>query len=998
MEDRLDQRLRPLNTYLVFILVFCGVILIKPVKAAEVDTVTAMTVARNFYLSRLNNSALKISLPPGKDIEFSLAHVELRHISKKAAGKQTDQQVPLYYVFESGESRGFIIVSADDRVTPVLGYTFTGGYSDIDQPPAFINWMNQCKEQIGAVIINDLATDPGIKEEWITLYDEPATKSTKAINEVLPLLTTRWDQNCYYNDHSPLDASGPCGRAWAGCVAVAMSQIMKFWNHPATGYQIPGYATGSDYGCLPDIVSTSYDWVNMPDALTSSSTSNEVDAVAELLYHTGVAVYMDYGADGSGAFSDDARNALVSYFNYSSSAQHLSRYSMSEESWVQLIMDELDNGRPVYYGGSGSIGHAFVCDGYQDPAFFHFNWGWSGAYNGYFYLNDLTPGGENFNSFQDAIIGITPEMGSQPDPLDNIITIEGTGAGYTQAFTSGGSGAWDHDVCSVPTPGDEQVYRFVPSITGYYDINVVSASGNLVYGWRKASCAESGWECIRNISSAGTYGDMPWTEGVAYYLLLDDVDLVGNSHTFYINDPVPALPVVEYHWHMIDDDSQDASSGDGDGLAENGETIELEIILRNSGDFDTHNVSAVLSTSDPDISVITGSSDFGDISSGITAQSVTAYVFDISEESPEKDVIFNLEISSDETSWSEQFTVHIVVDIPPSPVLEYYSHLIDDNTTSGDGDGKVEQGETVNMQLTLRNTGDLNAQNVSAVLSVSDPDISLSEANGSFGNIAINSNGVSAEDYVFSVSNTSPEKDVTFNLDISSDEGDWTDQFVIHVNLYSPPAPELEYFSHQIDDNTSSGDGDGLVEAGETINIPITLRNAGDAAAHNVSAVLSAPDVDISIVEGSNNFQDIAAGGNAQSSGNYVFEVAADCREKDVAFTLEITSDEDSWTAQFLLHVYEGPNSISDDPFSSGIAVYPNPARDALFLKSAMEIDSQFEVRIMDSRGATVFVHDLPSFIKGEIIEIDLSDFDPGIYFIQLIHSNLSESRKIIIE
>jgi len=287
---------------------------------------------------------------------------------------------------------------------------------------------------------------------------------------------------------------------------------------------------------------------------------------------------------------------------------------------------------------------------------------------------------------------------------------------------------------------------------------------------------------------------------------------------------------------------------------------------------------------------------------------------------------------------------------------------------------------------------------VSAVLSISDPDISISEAYGSFGTIANNSTEASSEDYVFSVSNNCPEKDVTFNLEISSDEGSWTDQFVVHVNLYSPPAPELEYFSHQIDDNTSSGDGDGLVEAGETINIPITLSNMGDADAHNVSAVLSAADVDINVVEGSNDFQDIAAGGDSQSSGNYVFEVEEDCLEKDVAFTLEITSDEGSWTDQFLLHVYPEPNSISGEPFNSAIEIYPNPAMDVIHLKAGIELNSPFEIRILDHVGRSIYNNRYPVLLKGEIIEIDLSDFDPGMYVIQLRHSDLSLSRKIIVE
>jgi len=678
--------------------------------------------------------------------------------------------------------------------------------------------------------------------------------------------------------------------------------------------------------------------------------------------------------------------------------QQVSRMFIGEESWVQLIQNELDNERPVYYGGSGTIGHAFVCDGYQDSAYFHFNWGWGGNNNGYFYLNDLTPGGEDFTNHQTAIIGISPEVESRPDPMDHIIDIEGTGAGYTQTFSSDGAGAWDQYVCSESTPGLEQLYRFVPATTGYYSIEVVSAGGQMSYGIRQADCGDPEWECVGEIGSTGSFGNFAWTAGTSYYILLDDPNLNSNTHQFYVNDPLPATPVMEYHSNEIDDDGHDASTGDGDGLVEGGEIIELSINLLNAGDFNTHNVSGILSAIDPDISISLNTSDYGDVSAGRIVQSFTDYIIQIAEDCPEKDVSFNLEISSDEATWTEQFSLHVLVDIPPAPVISYVSHQIDDNTASGDGDGLLEQGETVNLQLSLRNTGDHDANNVSAILSVSDPDISISVDSSTFGTIDINSTAVSVANYVFSVSPDCPEKDITFSLDINADEGTWTDNIVVHIYPYNPPAPELEYSSHQIDDNTSSGDGDGQVEAGEIINIPITIRNIGDAGAHSVSAILSAADSDIQVVGASNDFQDLGPGASTQSSGNYVFEVSQDCGDKDVAFTLVISSDEGSWTDQFLLHVYPGHTSISDEVFTSAFEVYPNPAKEALWLKSGIGINSAIEIRILDSQGKIMYLQKHGTIQKGDVIQLDLSEFKPGMYFLKLRHSDQSEIRKFILE
>jgi hypothetical protein len=736
----------------------------------------------------------------------------------------------------------------------------------------------------------------------------------------------------------------------------------------------------------------------MPDALNFLSGTTKIQAVAELMYHAGVAVQMDYGPDGSGASSEDARDALISYFNYSSDMQYIQKYGMDDENWKQLIRNELDNQRPVYYDGSGSIGHAFVCDGYQETDYFHFNWGWSGMYNGYFYLDDLTPGEESFNNFQSAIIGIEPEAESRPDPLDHILDIEGTGSGYTQTFTSGGAGSWDHSECDISTPGLEQVYRFVAPENGYYSLEVVSASNQLTYSVRKEDCGEPGWDCAGKVSSGGTYGNFPWTAGSAYYILLDDVNLTANTHQFYISDPEPALPEIEYHRHTIDDDSSDASSGDDDGLAEAGETIELSVFLINTGEFDAHNVSAALSTTDTHIDIITASGSFGDISAGMSAGSAEKYLFEISSESPEKEVTFTLDISSDEESWSEEFSMMVYLDIPATPDIQYYDHQIEDSPGNGDGDGIPEQGEHILMPLRLTNTGDLDATNAIAELSVSDADITITSASISYGDIPEGSISQSESGFEFDISSECPEKDVMFSLDITSDEGSWEDQFVVHISPYVAPAPELIYMSHQVDDGTSTGDGDGLVEGGEIIRMPVTLKNTGDEDAHNVTAVLSAVDPDIHVTTSGNDFYTIPVSGSSQSSGNYIFDVSPDCGDKDVAFNLAITSDEGSWTDQFLVHIHPGAASGREIQMDPEMSPYPNPVKDVLWMRSGPDVASGSLIRILDSSGKVLYERKVERPGEQEILEFDFSVYERGMYAVQLNNGGTFITWKIIKE
>jgi hypothetical protein len=192
---------------------------------------------------------------------------------------------------------------------------------------------------------------------------------------------------------------------------------MKYWAHPAQGEGSHSY-THPDYGYqYANFGATTYNWASMPNS------SGESD-IAELLYHLGVSVEMDYSPDGSGAYTSDCVYALENYFDYNTAASYIQKSYYSNITWENMMRGQLDDGQPMTYRGSGTGGHAFVLDGYQGSNYFHFNWGWSGYYNGYFYLNDLTPGSYSFTSSQAAIINVYPNavntapvVGNIPDQL-----------------------------------------------------------------------------------------------------------------------------------------------------------------------------------------------------------------------------------------------------------------------------------------------------------------------------------------------------------------------------------------------------------------------------------------------------------------------------------------------------------------------------------------------------------------------------------------------------
>ena len=315
-----------------------------------------------------------------------------------------------FYVF-SVQEKGFILVSGDDCATPILGYSMNNPFVGKDIPENVKGWLDDYEKQITDMKENDTPPAPEVSTEWDKLIKGDNPYQPQKDMDVSPLLTTTWNQSPYYNNQCP---SG----TYAGCVAIAMAQIMKYWNWPTTGRGSHSY-THSTYGTLSANFNTTYSWSNMPNYLNSSSTSTQINAIAKLVYHVGVAVDMDYGTSGSAASTlaydnlnyPSAENALRTYFKYSNSLIGLVASNYTVNEWKSILLYELNNSRPILYSGHGSGGHAFVCDGYNGDLF-HFNWGWGGSYNGYFAIGSLNPGSHNYSSNNGAVIGIQPNYSS----------------------------------------------------------------------------------------------------------------------------------------------------------------------------------------------------------------------------------------------------------------------------------------------------------------------------------------------------------------------------------------------------------------------------------------------------------------------------------------------------------------------------------------------------------------------------------------------------------
>ncbi len=313
---------------------------------------------------------------------------------------------PSIYIFNVINNKGFVILTADDRFFPILAYGNSGNIDTTKMNDQFYAWLENRKLEMSQVL-----WQTGFKDNlsrnttWnLILNKDIANTTIKTSREVLPLLgDIEWDQSNYYAYYCPQGTP-------AGCVATAMGQIMKYYNYPDKGQGSHSYRDQLGNFHYANFMEAEYNWSEMPEYGISYLNFEDV---AWLLYHAGISVNMNYNYGGSGASSSSVPGALMNFFKYDYTArlQHKSYYSDSQ--WDSLLTHELVNNRPMYYSGNNtSVGHAFVCDGYQLDAsqnyYYHFNWGWSGYANGYYYTNDLSPGGSNFNNNQTVVSGIQP--------------------------------------------------------------------------------------------------------------------------------------------------------------------------------------------------------------------------------------------------------------------------------------------------------------------------------------------------------------------------------------------------------------------------------------------------------------------------------------------------------------------------------------------------------------------------------------------------------------
>lgn len=302
---------------------------------------------------------------------------------------------------------GFVIVGNDDLVPAVIAYS-NSTFDKNTKNKGFKWYLAAAEEAINGIVKSGVPCKVVVPDK------------NKYAAQVPALVTSRWGQEKPYNDLCPQATSsgtgswqgyGGTGRAVTGCVATAMAQIMYYNGYPQSGTGTHSVNVKQADGSMKKVTvnydESVYDWGNMIDSYKGKYTTAQGNAVAKLMLDCGVAADMMYATDGSGTYTENACEGLKRNLGYPETTQMLRRSSYKEERWMDIIFNELNERRAIFYTGvdRGNGGHAFVLCGYDATGKVWINWGWEGSSDGFYDISLLNPGSFKFSEGQDMIIG-----------------------------------------------------------------------------------------------------------------------------------------------------------------------------------------------------------------------------------------------------------------------------------------------------------------------------------------------------------------------------------------------------------------------------------------------------------------------------------------------------------------------------------------------------------------------------------------------------------------
>ena len=321
-----------------------------------------------------------------------------------------EAEAPAFFVFNRTDQQGFVVVSGDDLVQPLVGYSMKEMFETEHMPDNIRLWLMDRKQEINFIRKHPEWAPKETKTQW--------TRTESAMGEVKKQIkTAKWNQADPYNMFCPKEGTQ---NTMTGCTATAFAIAMRARQWPDAGVgTMPEYKYkrgGAEVTVPAHELGYNYAWDKMPLEMHALSNEESKKAVATLMRDCGLMCRSQFGKEETGAFPQDGVKGLIEFMKYSPATTFEERQFYATEQWHSMLQQELEQRGPVVYCGySTTTGHSFVLDGYTTANYYSVNWGWGGMCNGFYVLSMLKPdqqgiGGsvvdEPFYYYQGAVLGM----------------------------------------------------------------------------------------------------------------------------------------------------------------------------------------------------------------------------------------------------------------------------------------------------------------------------------------------------------------------------------------------------------------------------------------------------------------------------------------------------------------------------------------------------------------------------------------------------------------
>lgn len=434
---------------------------------------------------------------------------------------------------------------------------------------------------------------------------------------------------------------------------------------------------------------------------------------------------------------------------------------------------------------------------------------------------------------------------------------------------------------------------------------------------------------------------------------------------------------------LVASSNVDDSEGNNNGLADFGETIKLDVNLKNVGVETAVNVSAELSTTNSFVTITDASETYGDIAPDAIVEAAGAYTFELANNIPDQTAItFDLAISGDGSDgWNAPISV-----MANAPVLATTEMLVDDSD-SGDGNGILDAGETATLKITVANTGHATASDIAAAISTTASELSVD--NGSFSISSLEAEATAVAEFTVTAADDVP-LGTPVVINFTAEYGAYNTEENLSLIIGEIPVILMATGTQTLCAGRfyDSGGENGDYANNENITMTFIPSTEGARIRMNFDQFNVESGYDYLYIYDGSDVNAPQVAGSPFDGTTPPPEIIAD--NDAGTLTIKFTSDgyvsKPGWAADITCYL---PVGFENQSTTQEIQIFPNPAKDFFQIANAENAN----IAIYNLMGEMVS----ESHISSKLGRVNTSALPAGNYIIRIVKQEQSITRKLIL-